>query len=106
MLFQCSLPNFGPGALSTRNEVSLYGTDKEKTLFRPQESSWQDLGQECAEAGVGVHMFLFPTQYVDIASIGTSACSCPLMLMTNALCYRGCGLSDWGRHILSSSLCI
>ncbi|KAF9517526.1 hypothetical protein BS47DRAFT_1371371 [Hydnum rufescens UP504] len=73
MLFQSSLPNFGSGALSTRNEVSLYGTDKEKTLFQPQEASWQDLAQECAEAGVGVHMFLFPTQYIDVTSIGIVA---------------------------------
>jgi protein transport protein SEC24 len=72
MLFQSSLPNFGSGALSTRNEVSLYGTDKEKTLFQSQGASWQDLAQECAEAGVGVHMFLFPTQYIDVASIGTN----------------------------------
>lgn len=50
--------------------MSLYGTDKEKTLFQPQETSWLDIAEECAEAGVGVHMFLFPSSFIDVASIG------------------------------------
>lgn len=72
IVFQSSLPNIGPGALTTRDETAIYGSDKEKTLFRPQEPSWQDLAEECAEAGVGVNLFLFPSQYIDVASIGTN----------------------------------
>ena len=77
-MFQSSLPNMGIGSLTTRDEVSLYGTDKEKTLFRTQDTSWSDLAEEFSDAGVGVNLFLFPSHYIDIASIGTSSCHKPI----------------------------
>lgn len=50
----------------------MYGTDKEKTLFLPRDPSWRELGEECAEEGVGVSLFLAASQFMDIGSVGES----------------------------------
>jgi len=45
----------------------------------PQDIFWRNLAEECVDAGVGVNMFLFPNQYIDVATIGESGfsiCSC------------------------------
>lgn len=69
-IFQTSLPTIGPGALKHREDSKLYGTDKEKTLFVPQDPFYRTTAEECVESGIGVNLFLFPTQYIDVASIG------------------------------------
>lgn len=69
-VFQTSLPSLGPGALKPRDEVKLQGTDKEKTLFVPQEVFWRNLAEECVDLGVGVNLFLFPNQAIDVATLG------------------------------------
>ncbi|KAL7416970.1 hypothetical protein BDY24DRAFT_426217 [Mrakia frigida] len=69
-VFQTSLPTFGAGALKPRDEPKLQHTDREKTLFVPQDIFWRNLAEECVDAGVGVNMFLFPNQYIDVATIG------------------------------------
>jgi protein transport protein SEC24 len=38
-IFQTRLPTVGPGALKHRDETKFQGTDKEKTLFIPQDPS-------------------------------------------------------------------
>lgn len=48
----------------------MYGTDKEKTLFIPQDPFYRTTAEECVDAGVGVNLFLFPSQYIDVASLG------------------------------------
>ncbi|KAI9011499.1 Sec23/Sec24 trunk domain-containing protein [Gaertneriomyces semiglobifer] len=70
-IFQSMLPTFGPGALKNREDPKLLGTDKERMLYEPQEYFWRKLGQEFSSAGVCVDMFLFPTQYIDVATIGS-----------------------------------
>ena len=69
-IFQSCLPTIGPGALKSREDQKLYGTDKEKTLFTAQDPVYRQLGEDCADNGVGVNLFLFPSQYIDVASIG------------------------------------
>lgn len=71
-IFQTSLPTIGPGALKHREDNKLYGTDKEKTLFIPADAFYRTTAEECVDSGIGVNLFLFPTQYVDVASLGTS----------------------------------
>ncbi|KAI8801010.1 Sec23/Sec24 trunk domain-containing protein [Cladochytrium replicatum] len=69
-VFQTVLPFVGPGALKNREDVKLLGTDKEKTLYEPQEYFWKKLAQDCSENGVCVDLYVFPNAYVDVATIG------------------------------------
>ncbi|GAA6041073.1 hypothetical protein JCM8097_004706 [Rhodosporidiobolus ruineniae] len=69
-IFQTSLPTIGPGALKHREDTKLYGTDKEKTLFTPQDPFYRVAAEECVEAGIGINLFLFPSQYIDVATLG------------------------------------
>lgn len=69
-IFQTSLPTIGLGALKHREDSKLYGTDKEKTLFVPQDPFYRMAAEECVESGIGVNLFLFPSQYIDAATLG------------------------------------
>lgn len=70
-MFQSSLPSRGPGKVEPRaNESTLYDTDKERTLFIPQDPAWTTIAEECAEEGVGITVFLAPSKFVDVGSIG------------------------------------
>ncbi|KAK0546729.1 COPII coat Sec23p-Sfb3p heterodimer component [Tilletia horrida] len=68
-VFLSTIPTVGPGALKHREDSKLYGTEKEKTLFQPQDPFYRNVAEECAEAGIGVNLFLFPAQYIDVATI-------------------------------------
>ncbi|KAK0533190.1 COPII coat Sec23p-Sfb3p heterodimer component [Tilletia horrida] len=68
-VFLATIPTVGPGALKHREDSKLYGTDKEKTLFLPQDPFYRNAAEECAESGIGVNVFLFPSQYIDVATI-------------------------------------
>ncbi|RXM29792.1 Protein transport protein Sec24C [Acipenser ruthenus] len=59
-----------PGKLKNREDKKLVGTDKEKTLFQPQTSFFGNLAKECVAQGCCVDLFLFPNQYVDVATLG------------------------------------
>ena len=72
-IFLSTIPTVGPGKLRHREDTKLYGTDNEKNLFGPQDPFYLKLGNEFALAGVGVNVFFFPSQYIDVASIGYMA---------------------------------
>ncbi|XP_041124152.1 protein transport protein Sec24C-like isoform X2 [Polyodon spathula] len=70
-IFHSSLPIAeAPGKLKNREDKKLVGTDKEKTLFQPQTSFFGNLAKECVAQGCCVDLFLFPNQYVDVATLG------------------------------------
>lgn len=69
-IFTTRMPTFGPGALKPREEAKLQGTDKERQLFVPQDPFYRSLAEEAVEAGVGINLFLFPSQFIDVASLG------------------------------------
>ncbi|TBU39840.1 sec24-like protein [Dichomitus squalens] len=72
--FAATLPMIGVGALQPlQDESTLYGTEKERTLFEPRDESWKDLGEQCASEGIGVNLFLGMSRPIDIASIGLVA---------------------------------
>ncbi|XP_054846422.1 protein transport protein Sec24D isoform X2 [Eublepharis macularius] len=70
-IFHSSLPTAeAPGKLKSRDDRKLVNTDKEKTLFQPQTNIYETLAKDCVANGCCVDLFLFPSQYVDVASIG------------------------------------
>ncbi|KAI8074501.1 Sec23/Sec24 trunk domain-containing protein [Gongronella butleri] len=70
-VLQSSLPAVGPNALKNRDDIKLYGTDKEKQLFTPQNPAYLALAKECVANGVCVDLWLFPMQaYLDVSTIG------------------------------------
>ncbi|KAH8084302.1 sec24-like protein [Cristinia sonorae] len=68
--FATSSPNIGIGALQPRDETELYDTEKEMSLFKPRDETWQDIGVQCADEGVGVSLFLSPFKPMDVGTIG------------------------------------
>ena len=104
-IFQTSLPSIGPGSLKHREDSKLYGTDKERTLFTAQDPFYRQAGEECVDAGIGLNLFLFPSQYVDVASIG-KPCYHELPYGHSSLSwgYRRAHWSDWRRNLLPPSL--
>ncbi|XP_054998055.1 protein transport protein Sec24D isoform X1 [Sorex araneus] len=70
-IFHSSLPTAeAPGKLKNRDDRKLVNTDKEKTLFQPQSNVYESLAKECVATGCCVTLFLFPSQYADVASLG------------------------------------
>ncbi|XP_045687172.1 protein transport protein Sec24D [Phyllostomus hastatus] len=70
-IFHSSLPTAeAPGKLKNRDDKKLINTDKEKTLFQPQSGVYDALARDCVAHGCCVTLFLFPSQYVDVASVG------------------------------------
>lgn len=70
-IFHSTLPLAeAPGKLKNRDDKKLINTDKEKTLFQPQTSFYNNLAKECVAQGCCVDLFLFPNQYVDVATLG------------------------------------
>ncbi|XP_067857318.1 protein transport protein Sec24C-like [Heptranchias perlo] len=70
-VFHMSLPTAdAPGQLRDRDDTSLIDTKKEKILFQPQSIYYQKLAKQCVQQGCCVDLFLFPDQYVDVASLG------------------------------------
>ncbi|NXU04562.1 SC24C protein, partial [Buphagus erythrorhynchus] len=70
-IFHTSLPIAeAPGKLKNRNDRKLINTDKEKTLFQPQTNFYNNLAKDCVAQGCCVDLFLFPNQYLDVATLG------------------------------------
>uniref|UniRef100_A0A8C3CFF6 Uncharacterized protein n=1 Tax=Cairina moschata TaxID=8855 RepID=A0A8C3CFF6_CAIMO len=70
-IFHSSLPTAeAPGKLRNRDDKKLLNTDKEKTLFQPQVNYYKTLARDSVANSCCVNLFLFPKQYVDIASLG------------------------------------
>ncbi|TSL34588.1 Protein transport protein Sec24D [Bagarius yarrelli] len=70
-IFHSSLPTAeAAGKLKNRDDKKLVNTEKEKTLFQPQRGVYEQLTKECVSQGCCVDLFLFPNQYVDVATMG------------------------------------
>ncbi|KAB8260455.1 protein transport protein sec24 [Aspergillus pseudonomiae] len=64
-----SLPNIGHGALTMREDKKVLGTSKESGLLQTANSFYKSFAVECSKAQVSVDMFLFSSQYQDVASL-------------------------------------
>ncbi|CAF1321649.1 unnamed protein product, partial [Rotaria sordida] len=70
-IFSTTLPiSVAPGKLSNRDDKKLLGTEKEKTLLAPVNNVYTKIGEECAQNGCAVDLFVFPNNYLDLATIG------------------------------------
>ncbi|KAI5726271.1 hypothetical protein M8J77_026255 [Diaphorina citri] len=74
LVFNSSLPIYeAPGKLAHRDDRKMLGTDKEKTVLAPQNTTYNSLAQDCVNSGVSVDLFVFNNAYVDLATIGQVA---------------------------------
>ena len=69
LCLQASLPNLGAGALKMREDPKLLGTSKESTLLQPASAFYKTLAVDCSKSQVCVDMFLFGSQYSDVATL-------------------------------------
>ena len=64
-----SLPNMGPGKLELREDKKLLGTSKESGLLQTGNSFYKSFAVECSKQQISIDMFLFSSQYQDVASL-------------------------------------
>lgn len=64
-----SLPNIGTGKLEMRERKENLGTSKESSLLQPGNSFYKSFAVECSKNQVSIDMFLFSSQYQDVASL-------------------------------------
>ncbi|EZF34707.1 protein transporter SEC24 [Trichophyton interdigitale H6] len=64
-----SLPNMGFGSLEMREDKKVLGTSKESSLLQTGNSFYKSFAVECSKQQISVDMFLFSSQYQDVASL-------------------------------------
>jgi protein transport protein SEC24 len=64
-----SLPNLGHGKLEMREDKKILGTSKESSLLQTANSFYKSFAVECSKVQVSIDMFLFSSQYQDVASL-------------------------------------
>jgi len=69
VVLSSSLPNLGVGKLDMREDKKLLGTTKEGSLLQPANSFYKSFAVECSKTQVSIDMFLFASQYQDVASL-------------------------------------
>lgn len=69
-VFQSIMPNLGDGSLKPREQPALMGTPNEVKLLRPEVTWYKDTSVEFSRQQICVDMFIFPYQYMDLASLG------------------------------------
>ncbi|CAK7566976.1 MAG: COPII subunit [Sporothrix epigloea] len=69
VVLSSSLPNIGTGKLEMREDKKVLGTSKEGSLFQCANSFYKSFAVECSKNQVSVDMFLFSSQYQDVASL-------------------------------------
>ncbi|KAI0397502.1 hypothetical protein F5Y17DRAFT_414604 [Xylariaceae sp. FL0594] len=69
VVLSASLPNMGTGKLEMREDKKLLGTSKESGLLQTANSFYKSFAVECSKNQVSIDMFLFSSQYQDVASL-------------------------------------
>lgn len=64
-----SLPNVGYGKLEMREDKKMLGTSKEGSLLQTANSFYKSFAVECSKNQVSIDMFLFSSQYQDVATL-------------------------------------
>lgn len=68
-VLSASLPNVGYAKLDMREDKKLLGTSKEGALLQTGNSFYKSFAVECSKSQVSIDMFLFSSQYQDVASL-------------------------------------
>jgi protein transport protein SEC24 len=68
-VLSASLPNIGYGKLEMREDKKMLGTSKENSLLQTASSFYKSFAVECSKTQVSIDMFLFSSQYQDVASL-------------------------------------
>lgn len=69
VVLSASLPNLGVGKLEMREDKKLLGTSKETGLLQAANSFYKSFAVECSKSQVSIDMFLFSSNYQDVASL-------------------------------------
>ena len=69
VVLSASLPSVGHGKLDMREDKKLLGTSKESSLLQTANSFYKSFAVECSKNQVSIDMFLFSSQYQDVASL-------------------------------------
>jgi protein transport protein SEC24 len=68
-VLSATMPNIGYGKLDMREDKKLLGTGKESGLLQPANSFYKSFAVECSKQQVSIDMFLFSSQYQDVATL-------------------------------------
>lgn len=69
VVLSASLPNVGAGKLEMREDKKLLGTSGESKLLSTANSFYKSFAVECSKNQVSIDMFLFSSQYQDVATL-------------------------------------
>ena len=69
VVLTASLPTLGVGKLDMREDKKILGTSKENSLLQTGNNFYKSFAVECSKNQVSVDMFLFSSQYQDVASL-------------------------------------
>jgi len=86
LCLQASLPNLEAGALKMREDPKLLGSSKESTLLQPASSFYKTFAVDCSKSQVCVDMFLFGSQYSDVATLSKESFSHVAILVALFVC--------------------
>ncbi|KAK7552484.1 hypothetical protein IWX46DRAFT_344113 [Phyllosticta citricarpa] len=68
-VLSASLPNIGYGKLDMREDKKVLGTSGEGKLLQTANSFYKSFAVECSKNQVSIDMFLFSSQYQDVATL-------------------------------------
>ena len=69
LLFQSSVPSVGIGRVKNRENMALYGTEREPTMRNPEDGFFKRFAAECSRVQITVDVFAASMQYMDLASL-------------------------------------
>ena len=69
VVLTATLPSLGVGKLDMREDKKILGTSKENGLLQTGNNFYKSFAVECSKNQVSVDMFLFSSQYQDVASL-------------------------------------
>ena len=71
--FLSTMPNIHTGALKQREDIKSRGTPRDSKLLEPLDGLYKDITGECTQYHVAVNLFLFPSAFMDISTLSSSA---------------------------------